>query len=368
MLKLRMRAFKMMLAAMLGCGVLPALAQRGGVAPVVKGGAATYFTLQDLLGVNVGKLVASRQYQISLVLPAKVQSVGVNALKQNALMATIDQFDKRVIYLDVLQSGGVATLNVRTLMEGRQDPMILKFYVELADKASGVLTYAVQQRPEAPQRPASPDPPRRPVQATVRMVDTPPFPTPQVLATVPAPRAAVAPPRTPSAPVKPGQAAVVPKPRAASVIAPSLSSVASVSVPGVSGSPPRPAQLATPPGPGAANRFEGGSGGMRVEAVLDRTSDSGNVIVNYTISTLKRSPGQFLMLTDQVNLHVGNERAVLVEGDHRTIRALVEGRPISGQLLIERALFTAKAPKVLTFRLQDQVRAGHTQYLGVVLR
>lgn len=362
----------MMVAVMLGCGVFPALAQRGGVAPVVKGGAATYFTLQDLLGVNVGKLVASRQYQISLVLPAKVQSVGVNALKQGALMATIDQFDKRVIYLDVLQSGGVATLNVRTLMEGRQDPMILKFYVELVDKASGVLTYAVQQAP-APQRPAMPAPPRRSVQATVRMVDTPPSPTPQLQVTAPAPRTAVAPPITRTAPVKPdpaksGQAAVVPKPPAASLTAPSPGSVASVSVPGVSGTPPRPARLTAPRGRGAVNRFEGESGGMRIEAVLDRTSDSGNVIVNYTISTLNRAPGQFLMLTGGVNLHVGNERAVLVGGDRRTIRALVEGRPISGQLLIERALFTAKAPKVLTFRLQDQVEAGHTQYLGVVLR
>lgn len=120
---------------LLGQGV----AQRQGAVNV---GVGRTFTISDLTGDHLGRIVASTEFQVSLTLPAEVQNVGVNAAKQGALKPTIDQSDGRVIYLDVLKAGGYATLNVRLVSQG--EPLLLKLTVELSGKTSGILNYAIQ--------------------------------------------------------------------------------------------------------------------------------------------------------------------------------------------------------------------------------
>ncbi|WP_147363985.1 hypothetical protein [Deinococcus cavernae] len=114
--------------------------------------------------------------------PAKVQSIGINANKQNAIMATIDEYDGRVVYLDALKVGGTATLNFRLLTEGdeyeekngkapppsapgarsvnqNRDPLILKVLVDLTDKDHGVLSYTIRKTRTAPAPVAAARPP-----------------------------------------------------------------------------------------------------------------------------------------------------------------------------------------------------------------
>ena len=97
---------------------------------------------------RLGRIVASSNYQISIVLPAEVQNVGINASKQAALVPTVDKSDGRVMYLDVLQPGGYATLNVRLVSQG--EPLILKLTVELSHTTSGVLAYTITSGPQRP--------------------------------------------------------------------------------------------------------------------------------------------------------------------------------------------------------------------------
>ena len=172
---------------LLGQGV----AQRQGAVNV---GVGRTFTISDLTGDHLGRIVASTEFQVSLTLPAEVQNVGVNAAKQGALKPTIDQSDGRVIYLDVLRAGGYATLNVRLVSQG--EPLLLKLTVELSGKTSGVLNYAIKND-RAAVRATQPAPTLRPttpavassVPATVPGRPTASTPTPPSKLNVPLPKA-----------------------------------------------------------------------------------------------------------------------------------------------------------------------------------
>lgn len=162
----------MVLTALLVSVLGAAQAQKGGT---VQAGAQRTFSVRDLQGDRLGRIVASSQYQVSLVLPAEVQNVGINASKQNSLVPTVDKSDGRVMYLDVLRPGGYATLNIRLVSEG--EPVILKLTVELGEATGGVLTYTITPAP-APQsiqvpKKAAPAPTSPPAPA-LRAPTTPP--------------------------------------------------------------------------------------------------------------------------------------------------------------------------------------------------
>jgi len=117
-----------------------------GTAPPTRGassvGTQQVFPLAAVTGDRTGKITASTNYQVTIILPAEVQNVGVNASKQDVLIPTVDKSDGRVIFLDVLKSGGTATLNIRLVSEG--EPVIVKLVVDLSEAKDGVLTYAVR--------------------------------------------------------------------------------------------------------------------------------------------------------------------------------------------------------------------------------
>ena len=149
-----------------------------GNAPVVKTGLQTIFTTNQLTGNSAVKMTASTNYQIVLVFPSRFQSIGINASKQDAVLASIDKYDGRVVYIDALQAGGTATINFRLLTAAEQkaeksasgetaaspnsSPVILKVLVDLTDKGSGVLSYTIKN--PAP-RPAPATAAKPPVQA-----------------------------------------------------------------------------------------------------------------------------------------------------------------------------------------------------------
>ena len=58
-----------------------------------------------------------RQHELSdrAGFSSRVQSIGINASKQDAVLASIDRYDGRVVYIDALQAGGTATINFRLL-------------------------------------------------------------------------------------------------------------------------------------------------------------------------------------------------------------------------------------------------------------
>lgn len=160
-------------------------------APLIRSGVQTTFSVDQLTGNYAARVSASTNYQITIVFPRKVQSIGVNAAKQQAVLTTIDQYDGRVVYVDVLRSGGTATLNIRMLTEADvynektgqevtadtadfggskvspvRDPIILKMVVELTDKESGVLSYMVTPSIITATRPAPAPAPVAPVKVT----------------------------------------------------------------------------------------------------------------------------------------------------------------------------------------------------------
>ncbi|QFP78607.1 hypothetical protein [Deinococcus sp. AJ005] len=180
-----------------------------GNAPVVKTGLQTIFTTNQLTGNSAVKMTASTNYQIVLVFPSRVQSIGINASKQDAVLASIDRYDGRVVYIDALQAGGTATINFRLLTAAEQkaeksasgetaaspnsSPVILKVLVDLTDKGSGVLSYTIKN--PAP-RPAPATAAQPPVQAV-----KPPAPAAKPPVTAKPPVPVVKPPTVPARPV-----------------------------------------------------------------------------------------------------------------------------------------------------------------------
>lgn len=86
-----------------------------------------------------GQLTASTAYQTALEFPFDVQSVAVTISKQTALIPTVGgPAAPRVVYLDVEQADGNATLNV--VLSGNR---LVQFDVALTSRRDGVTRYRV---------------------------------------------------------------------------------------------------------------------------------------------------------------------------------------------------------------------------------
>lgn len=92
------------------------------------------FTL-DKLEEGRGQVIASTEYQVALLFPVDVQSVAVTINKQAALIPTVAG---NIVYLDVAQAGGNATLNV--VLTGKT---LLQFDVALTTRRDGVTRYRI---------------------------------------------------------------------------------------------------------------------------------------------------------------------------------------------------------------------------------
>ncbi|MXV20864.1 hypothetical protein [Deinococcus xianganensis] len=96
--------------------------------------ATQIFTL-DTLENGRGQLTASSEYQVVIEFPRDVESVAVTISKQGALTPTAGG---RFVYLDVVQPGGNATLNV--VLTGNR---LVQFDVALTTRADGITRYRV---------------------------------------------------------------------------------------------------------------------------------------------------------------------------------------------------------------------------------
>ncbi|WP_139806320.1 hypothetical protein [Deinococcus hopiensis] len=313
----------------------------------------TVFSTADLMNNKVVKVVASSEYQISIVFPRKVQSVGVNAAKQSALMATIDQYDGMVVYLDVIRQGGTANLNVRLLTPadeapkpggGSRDPVILKLLVDLTKKPSGVLAYTIRDATPAP-KPA-PVPARRSVVVTASK----------------------------PAPVKAAPKPVVAKPAVVKPVA--MKPVAAKPAPILATTPkPAPVKPAAPkPAPRAKpTTFYGSNDGLKVEARVDSTAGD-MVTVNYTISQTQAKDRTLYLFDNQaVNLRIRDDvsSASLERGQPR-MAPLSTSAPMTGSIRIPRSEINKKGAKILMFALQEKDTGtnhlGQKRFLGVMLK
>lgn len=344
-------------------------------APVVKTGVQTVFSTADLMNNKVVKVVASSEYQISIVFPRKVQSVGVNAAKQSALMATIDQYDGRVVYLDVMRPEGTANLNVRLLTPadeatkpggGSRDPVILKLLVDLTKKPSGVLAYTIRDATPAP-KPA-PVPAPRPVVVTAsKPAPVKAAPKPVAVKPAVAKPVAVKPVAAKPAPVT----ATTPKPAPIKPAAPKPASVAVA---------PKPAPVAvapTPrPKPAAQSKpttFYGSNDGLKVEARMDSTAGD-MVTVNYTISQTQAKDRTLYLFDNQaVNLRIRDDvSSASLERGRPSMAPLSATAPTTGSIRIPRSEINKEGAKILMFALQEKDtgtnRLGQKKFLGVMLK
>lgn len=119
-----------MTVGMLALGA-QALAAEGG--RVVRN--ATQVFTMDQLETGRGQLIASSEYQVALEFPREVQHAAVTISKQTALTSTAAG---RVVYLDVAQVGGNATLNV--MLTGN---VLVQFDVALTSRRDGITRYRV---------------------------------------------------------------------------------------------------------------------------------------------------------------------------------------------------------------------------------
>jgi hypothetical protein len=284
----------------------------------------------DLTNDRLGRIVASSNFQVSIVLPAEVQNVGINASKQAALVPTVDKSDGRVIYLDVLKPGGYATLNIRLVSEG--EPLILKLTVELSDATSGVLTYAITTAPR-PQATQSPVP---------RTVAAP----------APAPRAAPPSDRS-SGPV----ARPVVAPAAASITRPTPA-VQSASA------APRPAQAATR----AARQQEG----LHVEVSVAPGQSSNVRTVTYRIRDVLGTDNLTYVLAPKVSVRgSGQGQAQTVTTTPSVPQRVTQGG-IQGTFTVQASALSAQGSPVVLFELRPVdtrlQKPLPTRYVGVMVR
>lgn len=293
-------------------------------APVVKSGVETLLNVDQLTGNNAVRMIASTNYQISIVFPAKVQTIGVNASKQNAVIATIDEYDGRVVYLDAMKAGGTATINFRLLTEAdeytektgktpdpsafgegninpNRDPVILKVLVDLTDKENGVLSYSIRK--------GTP----KPVQAV-----------------------------TPAPVVKPA-------PAPAPVVKPA----------------PRPATV-------KPTTFVGTSGGITLTVKLDDTAKTqGNQAARYTVELTKGQDGK----TYSVDTGLTTFRVKNVPVTDFTINRgrfpLTSAAPVTGTLEIPKRLAQFTGARVLMFVVLEKdtvTQIERRRYVGVILK
>lgn len=295
-------------------------------APIIKTGLQTVYTVSDLVGNTAVKIAASSNYQVSIVFPARIQSVGVNASKQSAVMTTIDEYDGRVLYVDVLKPGGTASLNVRLLTAADQlteqtgeepnpaafggndlaktdnDPLILKMIVDLTDKDYGVLAYTVKKDQPKP---------------VVTPVTPTPAPVAQVQAATPAP---VVQPKV-IAPVKP-------------------------------------------------TSFKGrnNSGMSLTVSLTDGAKNQENQALSYTLE-VPASTSTFVLDTTLTTLRINNEgsKELVIPGGQFGI---APGSPVTGRLEIPKKLLQQAGAKVLMFTVLEKDPQGQEKrrYIGVLLK
>lgn len=317
--------------------------QRG----TVRGGVQRTFSVADLTDDRLGRIVASSNFQVSLVLPAEVQNVGINASKQAALVPTVDKSDGRVIYLDVLRPGGYATLNIRLVSEG--EPLILKLTVELSEATSGVLTYAITTAP----RQATQSPLPRAVAA--------PAPAPRVTPPAARPPAPVA--RT--APTPPPVARTVPAPTPAARTVPAAASSArpTPAVQAASGVP-RSAQAEAP----AARQ----QGGLNVEVSIAPGQSGSARTVTYRIRDVLSTDNITYILAPKVTVRGSGQGQRQTATTTPGVPQRVTESGIWGTFTVQAsALWAASSPVALfelrpvDTRLQKPLPA---RYVGVVVR
>jgi len=344
-------------AAFLALGGGGGEAQRQGT---VRQGAGVVFRVSDLTRDNVGRIVASSRFQVSLTLPAEVQNVGVNASKQAALIPTVDKSDGRVIYLDVVKPGGFATLNIRLV--NQDAPLILKMTVELGDATGGVLSYTITDdrtspaaastraapQPVVQSRPVTQEaatPPSRP--ATAAPVQ-PRLSTPRPSAPAPAPASrTVLPPRAATPPVA-QKPPVTQKPQVTAPAAP-------------------PVRL-TPP---ADQEVRANLADLRIEASLAPGQTGPNRIVTFQVRNLASTDTISYILLPRVAVRANgqtfSEGARLAPQQPRVIG----GSGIQGTVTLN-ADSLSKDSTVLLFEISPVNRKNQqvlpSKFLGVVVR
>lgn len=328
----------------------------------VQGGAQRTFSVNDLTNDRLGRIVASSNYQISIVLPAEVQNVGINASKQSSLVPTVDQSDGRVMYLDVLKPGGYATLNIRLVSEG--EPVILKLTVELGQGTSGVLTYTITtaQQPTQSQAP--------------RVTASAPVPTP-------APRAMTTPTVRPVAPA----AATVPvqatpreaSPAVASPIRPMPAdqrrALTPVPVPTVQAATPaaRPVQSASP----AVRPVQSNTPVARLQDSLHievsvAPSQSGDRTVTYRIRDVLSTDGLTYILAPKVTVRPSGRGQAHTAATTPNLYQRVTESGIQGTFTMNASALSAQGTAVVMFEVRPvdtrSQRSLPARYLGVVVR
>ncbi|MBB5364348.1 hypothetical protein [Deinococcus humi] len=316
-----------------------------GNAPVVKTGLQTIFTTNQLTGNSAVKMIASTNYQIVLVFPSRVQSIGINTSKQDAVLASIDRYDGRVVYIDALQAGGTATINFRLLTAAEQkaeksasgeiaanpnsSPVILKVLMDLTDKGSGVLSYTIKN--PAP-RPAPATAAKPPVQAVKP-------PTPVVKPAVPTAK-------PPAPTVKPP--ALVVKP------------------------PPVPARPVSAPAPARPTSFAGTNGALTLTVDLEGNARTPNSqALRYTVGLNGAAAGKTYTLdTAQTSLRVKN----VPVSDLSILKGYFPvgaAAPFKGTVEVPQRVLEQAGPKVLMFVVIEAdatTRATARKYVGVILK
>lgn len=338
----------------------------------MQGGAQRTFSVSDLTNDRLGRIVASSNYQISIVLPAEVQNVGINASKQSSLVPTVDKSDGRVMYLDVLKPGGYATLNIRLVSEG--EPLILKLTVELGQGTSGVLTYTITTA-------------RQPIQSQVpRVTASAPVPTP-------APRATTTPTVRPVAPA----AATVPvqatpreaSPAVASPIRPMPAdqrrALTPVPVPTVQAATPaaRPVQSASPavrPAQSASPTVRPVQSNTPVARLQDSLhievsvapSQSGDRTVTYRIRDVLSTDGLTYILAPKVTVRPSGRGQAQTAATTPNLYQRVTESGIQGTFTMKASALSAQGTSVVMFEVRPvdtrSQRSLPARYLGVVVR
>ncbi|WP_156039507.1 hypothetical protein [Deinococcus marmoris] len=321
-----------------------------GNTPVLKTGLQTIYTVNQLTGNNAVKMIASTEYQIVLVFPSRVQSIGINASKQDAVLASIDKYDGRVIYIDALQAGGTATVNFRLLTPAEEkaeksasgegaanpnlSPVILKVLVDLTDKANGVLSYTIKN--PAP-KPAPATAAKPPVQAA-----KPPAPTAK-----------------PPAPVVKPPVAVKPL---APVVKPLTVPARPVSAPVVKAAPATVKPTS----------FVGTNGALTLTVNLEGQARTPSVLaLRYTLAVNGAAAGKTYTLdTAQTSLRVKN----VPVGDLSIVKGYFPvgaAAPFKGMVEVPQRVLGLTGPKVLMFvviEADTATKATARKYVGVILK
>ncbi|OLV16143.1 hypothetical protein BOO71_0012844 [Deinococcus marmoris] len=318
----------------------------------MKTGLQTIFTTNQLTGNSAVKMTASTNYQIVLVFPSRVQSIGINASKQDAVLASIDKYDGRVVYIDALQAGGTATINFRLLTAAEEkaeksasgetaaspnsSPVILKVLVDLTDKGSGVLSYTIKN--PAP-RPVLATAAKPPVQAVKPPVVKPPAPVVKPTVAAKPPALVVKPPPVPARPVP---------------------------------ARPVPARPVSAPATARPTSFVGTNGSLTLTVTLEGNARTPSVLaLRYTVGLSGAAAGKTYTLdTAQTSLRVKNV-PVSDLGILKGYFPVGAADPFKGTVEVPQRVLELAGPKVLMFvviEADTATKATVRKYVGVILK